>query len=137
LRSSSTGDEVVVRRDVAVVEGVVVAQSGQPPERMSSPRIEDSQSTTCRPPGTVNVWVLTMRISSLAAVAAASARAASTVAASQPAYSLANDTTYYGLKEDLTLEPFVIELGHIAVPTRPGLGCDIDPEKLRRYAVDC
>jgi L-alanine-DL-glutamate epimerase-like enolase superfamily enzyme len=59
------------------------------------------------------------------------------IAASQPAYSLANDTTYYGLVEDITAKPFVIDQGHIAVPTTPGLGADIDQEKLARYAVDC
>lgn len=57
------------------------------------------------------------------------------VAASQPAYSLANDSTYYGLVEDILLEPYKIERGTIAVPTKPGLGCDVDPEKLRKYEV--
>lgn len=58
------------------------------------------------------------------------------IAASQPAYSLANDTTYYGLSEDILVEPFRIENGHIAVPTKPGLGIEADPEKLERYAID-
>ncbi len=57
------------------------------------------------------------------------------VAAACPPYSLANDTTYYGLEDDVTLEPFVISQGRIAVPDKPGLGADIDPEKLRHYAV--
>jgi L-alanine-DL-glutamate epimerase-like enolase superfamily enzyme len=59
------------------------------------------------------------------------------VAASVPAYSLANDTTYYGLVEDIITEPFHIEAGTIAVPMRPGLGIEVDPEKLRKYRVDC
>lgn len=59
------------------------------------------------------------------------------VAASSPAYSLANDTTYYGLVEDIVTIPFRIESGRMAVPDRPGLGVDVDPEKLRKYRVDC
>lgn len=55
------------------------------------------------------------------------------VAASCAAYSLANDSTYYGLVEDILLEPFKIERGTIAVPKTPGLGADVDPEKLVRY----
>ena len=59
------------------------------------------------------------------------------VAASGPAYRLANDSTYYGLEDDVLLEPLPIVAGKIAVPDRPGLGCDCDPEKLERYRVDC
>lgn len=58
------------------------------------------------------------------------------VAAACPAYSLANDSTYYGLVEDLLFEPFRIERGAIGVPRGPGLGADVDPEKLARYRVD-
>lgn len=57
------------------------------------------------------------------------------VAAACPAYSLANDSTYYGLVEDVCVEPLPIVRGKIAVPNRPGLGVECDPEKLRRYAV--
>ena len=59
------------------------------------------------------------------------------VAAACEAYSLANDTTYYGLEDDIITVPFRIERGTIAVPTLPGLGIEVDPEKLRRYRVDC
>lgn len=59
------------------------------------------------------------------------------VAAACPAYSLANDSTYDGLQDDVIVEPFQITRGAIAVPTRPGLGIEGDPEKIRRYAVDC
>ncbi|MEX1228881.1 MAG: mandelate racemase/muconate lactonizing enzyme family protein [Planctomycetaceae bacterium] len=59
------------------------------------------------------------------------------VAACSPAYSLANDSTYYGLKEDIVTEPLPIVRGKIAVPKRPGLGVAVDPEKLKQYAVDC
>ena len=57
------------------------------------------------------------------------------VAASCPAYSLANDSTYYGLVDDICTEPLPIVRGKIAVPARPGLGIECDPEKLRQYAV--
>ena len=59
------------------------------------------------------------------------------VAASCPAYSLANDCTYYGLKDDIAVEPFSIVDGKIAVPDKPGLGIDADPAKLEKYRVDC
>ncbi|GAB4143359.1 MAG: enolase C-terminal domain-like protein [Planctomycetaceae bacterium] len=59
------------------------------------------------------------------------------VAAAGPAYSLANDSTYYGLEDDVLVEPFEIVNGKIAVPITPGLGLECDPEKLKRYAVDC
>ncbi|MEX2287959.1 MAG: mandelate racemase/muconate lactonizing enzyme family protein [Planctomycetaceae bacterium] len=58
------------------------------------------------------------------------------VAASCPAYSLANDSTYYGLEDDIITEPFQIVRGKIAVPNKPGLGVEVDPQKLKRYAVD-
>lgn len=59
------------------------------------------------------------------------------VAASVAAYSMANDSTYYGLEDDILTEPFRIQAGEIAVPDRPGLGIDVDAEKLARYLVDC
>jgi L-alanine-DL-glutamate epimerase-like enolase superfamily enzyme len=59
------------------------------------------------------------------------------VAAACSAYSLANDSTYYGVKEDITVEPLVIRRGRIAVPSKPGLGVAGDPEKIARYRVDC
>jgi L-alanine-DL-glutamate epimerase-like enolase superfamily enzyme len=57
------------------------------------------------------------------------------VAAACPAYTLANDSTYYGVESDITLEPLPIVRGRIAVPDRPGLGVEGDPAKLARYAV--
>jgi L-Ala-D/L-Glu epimerase len=59
------------------------------------------------------------------------------VAAACPAYSLANDTTYYGLEDDVITEPFQIAGGRLTVPERPGLGIEGDVEKIRRYGVDC
>jgi len=59
------------------------------------------------------------------------------VAAACPAYTLANDTTYYGLEDDIITERLTIERGTMAVPTKPGLGVEGDPERIARYAVDC
>ncbi|MEX0703805.1 MAG: mandelate racemase/muconate lactonizing enzyme family protein [Planctomycetales bacterium] len=59
------------------------------------------------------------------------------VAAACPAYSLANDSTYYALENDVTLEPLPIVRGRIRVPAKPGLGVAGDPEQLARYAIDC
>ncbi len=57
------------------------------------------------------------------------------VAASGPAYSLGNDSTYYGLVEDVCREPLPIERGFIRVPDQPGLGVAIDPQKLQKYRI--
>lgn len=59
------------------------------------------------------------------------------VAASCPAYSLANDSTYYGLEDDIITNPFQIQAGSIAVPALPGLGIEVDLDKLRKYRIDC
>lgn len=59
------------------------------------------------------------------------------VAAACPAYSLANDSTYYGLEDDIITERLVIERGTIAVPNRPGLGIEGDPERIAKYKIDC
>src|SRR5262245_52968009 len=59
------------------------------------------------------------------------------VAASCPAYSLANDTTYFGLVDDIITERFTIDRGTIAVPQSPGLGIEVDLERLQRYTIEC
>jgi len=59
------------------------------------------------------------------------------VAAACPAYSLANDSTYYGLEDDVITQRLSIERGTIAVPTVPGLGVEGDPQRIARYTVDC
>ncbi len=55
------------------------------------------------------------------------------LAASTPNFSLANDCTYYGLTDDILVRPHVIERGHMTVPHAPGLGVEVDLEKVRRY----
>jgi L-alanine-DL-glutamate epimerase-like enolase superfamily enzyme len=59
------------------------------------------------------------------------------VAAACQAYSLANDSTYYGLEDDIITERFQIQRGTITVPNKPGLGIEVDPERLRRYKIEC
>ena len=56
------------------------------------------------------------------------------VAASQPSYSLANDSTYYGLVDDVMVEPLPIVNGKIAVPDKPGLGVEGCLDKLKHYS---
>ncbi len=37
--------------------------------------------------------------------------------------------------DDIVKEPFAYEDGHLAVPEKPGLGVELDPEKIARYRV--
>jgi L-alanine-DL-glutamate epimerase-like enolase superfamily enzyme len=57
------------------------------------------------------------------------------VAAACPAYSLANDSSYYGLERDITVEPLPIDNGRIKVPKAAGLGVEGDLKLLEKYAV--
>ena len=38
--------------------------------------------------------------------------------------------------DDLIAAPFAVEDGAVVVPTGPGMGIDVDPEKIERYRVD-
>ena len=58
------------------------------------------------------------------------------VAASGASYTLANDSTYYGLVDDVTVESLPIVNGRIRVPDKPGLGVEGDVEKLEHYSRD-
>ncbi len=58
------------------------------------------------------------------------------VAASGASYTLGNDTTYYGLLDDILETPFEIESGHLAVSDKPGLGIEVSDENVLRYAID-
>lgn len=59
------------------------------------------------------------------------------VAGACASYTLANDSTYYGLEDDIIQERLPIVRGSMTVPTTPGLGITGDPERLARYRVDC
>ena len=57
------------------------------------------------------------------------------LAASTPNFSGPSDTCYHGLVDDVLAEPLVFRQGRIAVPDGPGLGVDVDEEKLERYST--
>lgn len=57
------------------------------------------------------------------------------LAASTSNFPLANDCTYYGLVDDVIREPFQIEQGRLAPPDKPGLGVEVDLDKVRRFQV--
>ncbi len=59
------------------------------------------------------------------------------VAAACQAYSLANDTTYFGLEDDIITERIEIRDGCISITHKPGLGIEGDPARIARYKVDC
>jgi L-rhamnonate dehydratase len=44
--------------------------------------------------------------------------------------------TESSLRRELLLEPFKVVHGRVAVPTLPGLGVEINPEAIKKYAVD-
>jgi L-Ala-D/L-Glu epimerase len=58
------------------------------------------------------------------------------LAAATPNFPLANDTTYYGLVDDVLVEPFHINRGRLPVPEDPGLGVQVDLAKVRKYQLD-
>jgi muconate cycloisomerase len=58
------------------------------------------------------------------------------LAASTPNFPLANDCTYYGLVDDILVQPFQIERGRLSVPASPGLGVEVDMAKVRKYQVN-
>lgn len=43
------------------------------------------------------------------------------------------DRTHNPLRDDLLVEPFVLEDGHVAVPTGPGLGVEVNMDVVERY----
>lgn len=43
--------------------------------------------------------------------------------------------TESALRRELLAEPFEVQQGHVAVPTKPGLGIEINPEIVRRYSL--
>ncbi len=57
------------------------------------------------------------------------------LAASTANFPLANDCTYYGLVDDVLVEPFVIRGGKLPVPEAPGLGIEVSLDKVRRYQL--
>jgi L-alanine-DL-glutamate epimerase-like enolase superfamily enzyme len=54
--------------------------------------------------------------------------------ASAPSFMHANQTNYYALSDDVTKEILVFKNGCIDVPEAPGIGVELDPEKMHRYS---
>jgi L-alanine-DL-glutamate epimerase-like enolase superfamily enzyme len=57
------------------------------------------------------------------------------LAASTPNFSGPSDTCYHGLVDDVLTEQLVFRGGKLAVPEAPGLGVEVDEQKLERYAL--
>ncbi|GAB3690780.1 enolase C-terminal domain-like protein [Salinarchaeum chitinilyticum] len=55
--------------------------------------------------------------------------------ASTPAITLPPDTIYYAWADDVIAEPFSVAEGCIAVPDGPGLGVEVDEEKVEVYRI--
>lgn len=53
-----------------------------------------------------------------------------------PGFTLPPDTVYYAWEDDVLTERLAVEDGSIAVPDGPGLGIEIDPEKIEQYRID-
>jgi glucarate dehydratase len=56
------------------------------------------------------------------------------LAAATPYMVYAPDSHYHQQADDIITEPFQYEQGHFRVPDKPGLGVEIDREKLEKYA---
>lgn len=55
--------------------------------------------------------------------------------ASSPAFIYANQTLYAFLSDDIIQGGMMrFEEGHLAVPQKPGIGVELDPEKVKKYA---
>jgi glucarate dehydratase len=58
------------------------------------------------------------------------------LAASMPNAKIALDTIYQHHADDILTERIGFEDGHATVPTGPGLGVEVDLEKLEKYETD-
>lgn len=56
--------------------------------------------------------------------------------ASTPALNLPPDTVYYGWADHILVEPLAVENGVIDVPDSPGLGVEVDEEKVAEYRIN-
>jgi L-alanine-DL-glutamate epimerase-like enolase superfamily enzyme len=50
-----------------------------------------------------------------------------------PTFACGNETSRLHMREDLFREPLVVTDGMMTLPTGPGLGVEVDREKLERY----
>lgn len=58
------------------------------------------------------------------------------LAAATPNLSLAIDSNYHGMPDDIIRERFTYREGCLTVPERPGLGVELDWDKVERYTTD-
>jgi glucarate dehydratase len=58
------------------------------------------------------------------------------LAAATPNLSLAIDSNYHGMPDDIITERFCYQGGALAVPEAPGLGVELDWDKVERYTTD-
>jgi L-alanine-DL-glutamate epimerase-like enolase superfamily enzyme len=57
------------------------------------------------------------------------------LAASTKNFSRANDCTYYGLVDDILVQPIPIRQGRMRVPDGPGLGVEVDEGRVSKYQI--
>ena len=62
--------------------------------------------------------------------------AATHIAAALPQIAWGLTLSNEGLADDATARPIRIERGHVDVSDRPGLGIDVDEDRVRRYRRD-
>lgn len=55
------------------------------------------------------------------------------LAAATPSMPFAVDSHYHHQTDDIVTQPFQYDHGHMTVPDSPGLGVEIDPDKLEKY----
>ena len=67
---------------------------------------------------------------------ASPARPATHIAAALPQIAWGFTLSNEGLTEDVTARPIRIEHGHVEVSDRPGLGIDVDDDRVRRHRRD-
>jgi L-alanine-DL-glutamate epimerase-like enolase superfamily enzyme len=58
------------------------------------------------------------------------------IAAALPQLAWGLTLSHEGLADDLTARPIRVERGHVEVSDRPGLGIDVDEDRVRRYRRD-
>jgi muconate cycloisomerase len=58
------------------------------------------------------------------------------IAAALPQMSWGLTLSHQGLADDVTARPIRVERGHVEVSDRPGLGIDVDEDRVRRYRRD-
>lgn len=58
------------------------------------------------------------------------------IAAALPQISWGLTLSHEGLADDVTARPIRVERGHVEVSDRPGLGIDVDEDRVRRYRRD-